>query len=200
MIGRRRPETDDVLNAHAHACSSCSRKLVIQEALFESLELLESPPPPAGFSKRVVRTAQREQVVGRRNSRVAWLAVAAGLTVMLWTLAGRQTFDPPATQPATVLAESPETDQETLSSVLESPTVDVRLVGEGSLFADFSFVELSRQPREHVTHLAGGLRPVADSLTAALGVLRRTFPGGKSARDEKPQANYRLLRMSDLLS
>lgn len=86
LLDRRvRPETDAALLAHAQMCSGCRETLEAQQALFDTLDSLDSPEPTADFSRRVVGkvVTQRRARTWRRT--VFFLAgLAAGIVLAIF--------------------------------------------------------------------------------------------------------------------
>lgn len=171
---RLSPDSDLELMEHARECPQCAELLAGHELLLAATERFDAPYPQADFAVRVAAQVAAES---RRSSQRSWFwtapAVAAGVLIAfgLWRAVGGHGENGRSPGDSTVQHQS--------------PTPEIRLAGSGSHYWQvFSETEASwrqqitGQRPEWVDQMADGLKPVADSMSAALQALRRTLPGG----------------------
>jgi hypothetical protein len=170
------PDSDLELMEHARDCPACAELLAGHELLLAATERFEEPCPQADFAVRVAaQVAAETRRAGRRNWIWTAPAVAAGVLIAfgLWRALGGHGADgrPPA--------DSTVRNQQKNSNLV---------AGSSSRYWQvFSETEASwrqqitGQRPEWVDQMADGLKPVADSMSAALQALRRTLPGGDAA-------------------
>jgi hypothetical protein len=171
---RASPEADPELLDHAQDCSECAELLAGHDLLVNGLERFE-PSLGRDFS---VRVAAHFADQNRRSSRGRWLgslaAIATGVLLAVGILH--------------LLNSTP--DERGGGGIVINPH------GPGSLKADSPSVapryadllaganawrqRIGEQRPVWVDEMADGLKPVADSMSAALHALRRTLPRGEA--------------------
>jgi hypothetical protein len=171
---RASPESDRELLDHAEDCPDCAELLAGHELLLRGQEWFE-PTIGADFSVRVAAAfdGQNQRSNWRRwagsfTAIAAGLLMAVGILHMLNSPGGDRGL--PDTRVVTHPAEigSVKTGQRP-SSVL------VAIIDLG----DEMRQRIGQQPPpEWVNEVADGLKPVADSMSAALHALRKTLPRG----------------------
>jgi len=170
------PESDPVLESHAVDCPQCGDLLSAHEALLDAAEGLARSPLRSDLAVRVA--ADLVQPTGPRLGSWTWGLVATAAAVMislgLWRwhaganpalLAGNNELVGP-TRNATVpsapgaLSGLQQTDPRLwISQSTQQVTTD-----------------LGARDWTRVEQMADGLKPVADSMSAAWEALRRTWP------------------------
>jgi hypothetical protein len=166
---RRDPEGDLALSQHALECSECADLLLGQEVLRRGVEmrLLNEPTAGRDLAVRVaaeVTRCSRDSAWRRWTWSIATIAAAVLLAVALQHRLGGSRDTVPADRLAMPDASSDEGTNRGL--------YDRAVAGIQMLRAD------SPQWAEQ---MADGLKPVAESMSAALHGLRRTFSGGEPA-------------------
>lgn len=175
---RASPNSDLELFEHARECPDCAELLTGNELLLSGIESCDGPFADPDLA---VRVAAEFEGGWRQSRRRSWTwtlpAVAAGLLVAfgVWQLLKvpsgkgdlpkdhRLVNDP---QGAVVPGHSPEASSPYYRSFF-ARTAELRQ-------------QFGGPPLEWVDQMADGLKPVADSMSAAFHALRRTFPGGES--------------------
>jgi hypothetical protein len=173
---RSPPDADLELVEHARDCSDCADLLAGHELLLDGVETVESPGPGPDFAVRVaanyaVRVAA-ESADAQRPLWRSWMwsvpAIAAAALVAIGLWRG--------------LNVPNHEDRATDRSVAVPPSAVVRdgnyLYGQYYNQAAAMTEEFRGHRIEWVEQMADGLKPVADSMSAALHALRRTLPGG----------------------
>lgn len=215
---RSRPEWDASLRAHAVKCDDCASKLDLQRRLFATLRSdtqrfarRSVPFPPSHAHSASLCTSALSEHQNSRPTQVAhpylrWsVAAACLLLISLSALALRSPLpraarefanaEPPAQElvspqgnvVANRLALAPAVlDPTTLRPVAGEPPLVV--LGPIWTSVEYHFVATVDERRTSLESIAGGLRPVTDSLTTAMEVLRRTFFSAADPAPEKPQA------------
>jgi hypothetical protein len=163
---RRDPECDLDLAEHARECPGCADLLIDHETLLHGVELRRFDEPSAGPDLAVRVAAEVAHGSGdsawrRWSWSVGTVAAALLLTLALW-----HRFGTPA-DPARIDRPSVANDENWYNFQLAS------------------FDELTQEFRKRspqwAEQVADGLKPVADSMSAALNGLRKRFSGGEPA-------------------
>jgi hypothetical protein len=214
---RARPESDPRLLAHAQACESCRELLAAQELLLDGLDQLESPDVSPGFAQRVVAGLAPSQGYSSSRSPARWLVFLAGLaaTLVIGLAAGQWLSSshsqvggsgnearPGGTPRALAVTTPAPSPSGAAPKAVKSPT---SAGGDRALASNEDYrgllenlaqhlPDVPRDQLETVEQIPGGLRPIATSFNVAIGLLRRTLPGGKDdpAAPPKPQAVWPL--------
>ena len=209
---RQRPDDDDMLQAHASDCSDCQQLLLGQSRLMELLGR-EVASLPSDFSRRTVAAASVPSRVSARTTRIlaAVLATAATLLIVASPVARRLSRGPISLEQRpsvptirtkgdhsrrraipTIAALQPEL-RKIDRKVPAAPAV-VRSEPEEfrRLIRDFwrNLPEVPDSQLEPIDRLAGGFRPLASTLGAALDALRRSLPVGRDQVLTEPQAQF----------
>jgi hypothetical protein len=214
---RARPETDEMLLAHAATCEPCRELLAVGELLFDGVDLLETPEISPGFARRVVdKLAPRHRTSSFAPGR--WLGPAAAVAALLvvavisgrhlWWPSGRMVASPGSGQPTKSISTAPGTlavtsppTKRVAPSASQRPSVTrpAAVIAEPTNDDYRELLEtlahrlpdVPRDSLESVEQIPDGLRPIATSFNVAIGLLRRTLPGGKDepAAPPKPQAS-----------
>jgi hypothetical protein len=174
---RASPDSDLELVEHARECPECAELLTGNELLLSGIESCDRPIAGPDLAVRVAVELESDWRQSRRRS-WSWTvpAVAAGLLLAfgVWHLLK----DPSGTgqlpkdhwadrSPRTVMpGVTPATSNRYYRTFVDG-TIELR-------------ERFGGQRPEWVDQMADGLKPVADSMSAALHALRRTFPGGES--------------------
>jgi hypothetical protein len=169
------PDSDPDLVEHARECPDCGELFLGQEFLLQGIEAFDEPSAGPDLA---VRVAAEAAAGSRRSRRRSWArfvpAVAAGLLLAfgVWhLLKGPAGLNPSPnnritnTLPRTVPSVAPESTNPYHNFVVRTEEWRQQLGG---------------QPLEWVDQMADGLKPVAESMSAAFHALRRTFPGGET--------------------
>jgi hypothetical protein len=170
---RSSPDADLDLLEHARDCSDCADLLAGHELLLNGVQTLESPGAGADFAVRVAaELADSRRPLWRRWMwSVPAVAAAALVAVGLWRMLNAPSY------------EGRSTDR----LVTTIPSADVPGVQRNVNDRYFQYYgsqaaamteEFRGRRIEWVEQMADGLKPVADSMSAALHALRRTLPGG----------------------
>jgi hypothetical protein len=211
VLDRRESLVDDpFLTRHAKGCAGCQRKIDLYEALFDGLELTETPSLAADFSKQITRAAKVRRRTAWKPIIGVCVTLAASLLVMV-AIANRS-GSPNETPGEGTVAESNATAKPTktrtgnggsLTAIaqgskastaddvahnqtspkeLDELIKDLQLASQGMSLAETS-AATTRLP---------GFRPLASSLNSAFSALKQTLPGGRSDEEQptKPQAGY----------
>ncbi len=183
---RRDPECDLDLAEHARECPGCADLLVAHETLLRGVELRRFDEPSAGRDLAVRVAAE----VARSSGDSAWqrwswsvgtIAAALLLALALWHRIGGLKDSAPADQSTTPIASRDDGSNRDL--------LDRAVERTQKLLAD------SPQWAEHV---ADGLKPVADSMSAALNGLRKRFSGGEPAVRSSQFEPLTLMRIGEI--
>jgi hypothetical protein len=177
---RSSPDADFDLAEHARDCSDCADLLAGHELLLDGVQTLESPGAAADFTVRVaanyaVRVAA-ELADTRRPRWRSWMwsvpavAAAALVAVGLWRMLNAPSYEDGST------ARSVTTNSHLVAPGVAPDVNDPygQYVNQAKAMTE----ELRGRRIEWVEQMADGLKPVADSMSAALHALRRTLPGG----------------------
>ena len=178
LLDERSPlDADRELAAHAHECPECADLLSGHELLLEAVDGMAAPSVGADFAVRVAAASTA------RTGRAAWSpwlwSIPVAAAALLIALGLWRAFDSPGEN-----GRSPENDV-----VKRLPR---EAAGAGPRATDNPYVRIYRRTAqlteeirgrrmEWVNQMADGLKPVAESMSAALQALRRTFPGGDPA-------------------
>ncbi len=216
---RERPEFDAHLLEHAENCENCRETLMLQEQLFAGLDLWETPRTSAGFATSVVARHMTEVAPVRVAERtgnsgpVAWKVVAgviaASLMVACIVASARYSASRPALPPPSVVQKpavekvAPVTEQlvqTPVPVVVETTAPDhpaIQFVGSAPEFLDgHATGRMIREVTSSLPEVAmveeniPGLRPITNSFSLTIGMVRRTLPGGRDASpraEPKPQ-------------
>lgn len=187
------PAADRELLDHAQDCPECAELLAGHDLLTSGLERFEPSVAP-DFSVRVAAQFADES---RRSWRTRWIgsitAIAAGLLLAVGIL---HLLNSPAEDrglPGNRVVTDP--------AVFNSPKVGSRPSREVYAqlidFGDEMRQRIGQQRPEWVTEVADGLKPVADSMSAALHALRRTLPRGE-APVRSSQFEPAILKVADI--
>ena len=214
---RETPSADPFLATHARVCTGCQRKVTLYEALFDGLELAETPALGSDFSRQASRAAQVRRKWNWKKTAGICAAVAASLLVMV-AIANRNQPGEPADAPNHV-AESgsqenesrpdrrererqpaQEKDDDATSLAIGSPgsRVEGQPPAERPVVANSHLDELLSGVREDFANVSlaetgaatarlPGVRPLTSSLTAGFSAIRQTLPGGKNEDGEPPK-------------
>lgn len=215
---RERLAADPFLARHAKVCTACQRKIHLYEALFDGLDLSETPVLAADFSQQITQAAKvRPRAPWKRITAVC-VAVAASLLVMV-AVANRSGAPDKASTPEGELAESqaapaprtarkPRRKQGTTprtfagiapgSSAAQENAAAQSASPSGQEFDEllkelpFASQGISLAETSAATTRLPGFRPFASSVTTAFSALRQTLPGGRNEEqpDTKPQARF----------
>ncbi len=190
---RASPAADRELLDHAQDCPECAELLAGHELLVSGLGRLEPSVAPE-FSVRVAaqftersRRSWRGRWIGTIAALAAGLMMAVGVLHLLNSSAGDRGLpgDRVVTDPA--VFGSPKTDSR------PSREVYAQIID----FGDEVRQRIGQQRPEWVTEVADGLKPVADSMSAALHALRRTLPRGE-APVRSSQFEPAILKVADI--
>ncbi len=201
LLDEREPPGDDrQLIEHARRCDECADLLAGHEMLLADLQslacagsldgprTLRRPAAPVDFSLRVALAVADERRAARRNGWF-WLipALAASLlvAVVAWRNLGAAFSGARPTAETMAHAATPVTPSAVrhpgdipqatpLTSVIAAQLPSYPWTG---MRTD----QISQGLTDSVEHLADGLKPVTDSMSAALQALRRTLPGAEPA-------------------
>ena len=183
---RASPDSDLELVEHARECPDCAELLTGNELLLSAIETSDGPTAAPDLAVRVAAEFENGWRQSRRRS-WSWTipAVAAGLLLAfgVWHLlkdpsgSSRSGNNPSGSGnlPKVPLANIPSAVTPDAAHETSSPYYLTLVAGTKELSERFG----SQRP-EWVDQMADGLKPVADSMSAALHALRRTFPGGES--------------------
>jgi hypothetical protein len=168
---RRDPDSDLELADHARECSDCADLLVGHEMLLQGVatEKLDEPAAGRDFAVRVaaeVAGSARDSSWRRWNWTIPTIAAALLLAVAVWHRLGG------SNNPA-----APGHDGRSGDSLAADDDAAYRGLYARTVKFTEEFRERSPQWAEQ---MADGLKPVADSMSAALHGLRRTFSGAES--------------------
>ncbi|HEV3418471.1 MAG TPA: hypothetical protein VG056_16735 [Pirellulales bacterium] len=172
---RSSPDADLELVEHARDCSDCADLLAAHELLLDGVETLESPGAGADFAVRVAA----ELADARRPRWRSWIwsvpavAATALIAVGLWRVLNAPSYEDGST------ARSVPSNSHPVAAGVAPDVTDRYFQYYGSQ-AKAMTEEFRGRRIEWVEQLADGLKPVADSMSAALHALRRTLPGGDS--------------------
>jgi hypothetical protein len=178
---RRDPDSDLQLANHARECSDCADLLVGHELLRHGVELrlLNEPTAARDLALQVaveLSRSSRESVWRRWSWSIGTIAAALLLTLALWRRS--------ASVDDRARADRPE-------MATDASRYDLPLASLGELTQEFR-----RRSPQWAEQVADGLKPVADSMSAALSGLRRTFSGGEPAVRSSQFEPQTLLRVS----
>ena len=192
LDARVAPECDRRLLAHSAECAACRQMLQAQQTLFAGLDAFDPPATSRDFAQQVVL---RRRAPKKRFSTAA-LAIAAMAAAVLLTAAlmngGFGGPVNPAKQPTTGLPVAIGNSHRSIASSPAANDAAAQIATEEYRAILHTFLEdlpsaTDRIPA--VDHLAGGLKPIASSFSAALDALRRTIPGARAnPNSDKPQA------------
>lgn len=184
---RASPGADPELNSHADGCSACLGQLSAWEALVDTLDARTIPEPHVDC---------RDRVAGRLAARPKWptlvavalpLSLAAALAIfVLPTFLTEDRPVEPANPPA---ASSPPPFAATEDAGDVVAERDILLADQaqyaamfrrtGEAIAGLPETVRNAPPLESMP-VAGGIRPVTNSFSAAFNALRRTLPSKAS--------------------
>ena len=195
LLDQRRCLQDDRrLRQHAHRCSRCRRELEAYKVLFQGLDLFEPPETASDFAAQVVRRVHSMRPPKRiaRPWMALWgAAIAAGLLIALaasWiggpSPSGSNRSPLATDRPAPGRQETPGGAIEQLATETGSGFAPVAAEPIRRMLDQLA-PELPYEPVVPVEELAGGLRPITDSLVVALDVLRNAIPLGKSGQSKE---------------
>ncbi len=152
-------------------CADCADLLTGHQMLLDAVELLDQPTLRSDFAIGVAADFNARRKRRQFARTVSWLSLASAAVVLIGfgihfvgrpsrtTQIVKQVDDGPADVPR---APNPVAPQRQF--VLTYPQFN-----------------LDERQRELVGQMADGLKPVANSMSAALDALRRTFPGAETA-------------------
>ncbi|HEY2148833.1 MAG TPA: hypothetical protein VGH32_12910 [Pirellulales bacterium] len=190
---RASPEADRELLDHAQDCSPCAQLLAGHELIFNGLERFE-PSVPLDFSVRVAaqfadrsRRSWRGRWIGSVTALAAGLLLAIGILHMLNSPAGDRGL------PGDRVVTDPAVFGSTKVDSRPSREVYAQIID----FGDEMRQRIGQQRPEWVAEVADGLKPVADSMSAALHALRRTLPRGE-APVRSSQFEPAILKVADI--
>jgi hypothetical protein len=169
------PSSDPVLESHAVDCPQCGDLLSAHEALLDAAEGLARWPSRSDLAVRVA--ADLVQPRGRRLGSWIWalVAMAAALLISLGLWRWRAGANPAPFAGNELVAQADNTaTPSTLGTTSTLQQTDPRLwISQSTQQAatDFGARDWTR-----VEQMADGLKPVADSMSAAWEALRRTWP------------------------
>lgn len=198
---RRSPEDDKILRAHADGCPDCDEFLQLQTILFREVARTRSTNIPSGARSRqrwantmlialsvacsllvvVVpawRHMQRRYDGDRLNRSVVLTGQRGGISPGLWVAKTPSLAQPrvsetsPRIAPLNAVALTAE--QESLRKLMQDMAARLSDVPEEKL--------------EPLDRIAGGFRPLANTLGVAWDALRRTIPVGRGQIMHEPQA------------
>jgi hypothetical protein len=186
LLDNRLPLDSDLeLSAHADECCECADLLAGHELLVHGMATLcgagasqefgladdawnrssfDRRPAPAVPAELAVRVAAEVSAAGRRRLSFWWMlpALAASVLIAAAVYSGARPKSPPSS------------DNDVASSVALPAT---------SLTADHwqaKWREFGDSRYQWMDQMADGLKPVTDSMSAALHALRRTWPGAEA--------------------
>jgi hypothetical protein len=194
---RTDPESDDQLQTHVRLCSSCREQLATVSRLLDGLDLLEVPPLPDDFARRVV-----DQVVpaSRKKTNARWItfaaAIAATLLIALFSSIWNDTKQSPQTardvqrgprDPAGIAQVPPSRMREADDAAGDGwwmvPRDSIRELSQ--LYPE----ETRERHRQRVNQFADDLRPIATPFNAAMTAIRRTIPVRRNRDTSEPSAS-----------
>jgi hypothetical protein len=184
---RLSPELEPAIQWHASECASCAALLQAHECLLVGVESLELPELKPGLAVRVAAELSR----GPRSAPRTWSwwlpAAAAALLLSVgasrWAATGKTGPDRSvpsgasgslAVQPVGQRLSTPNDAQATAS---RSRFVAVWLTRDTEELTE----NFSVRPRLLMEQMADGIKPVTDSMSAALQALRRSWPTNEPA-------------------
>lgn len=212
LLDERTPlQTDRRLLQHVEDCGRCRNELDGYEDLFNGLDFFEPPKLPEDFAARIVEQVQPV----RPSTKVArpWLALAALaiaatlLFVLLPALTGRPART--KSEPARLAREDTPSELPGESSHANSPGGQICQLSQGSadipegidpeqirLMWNQLAPELPYEQIVPVDQIKGGLRPITNSLAAAIDVLRSTIPLGRESESTESNGSTSLPQMA----
>jgi hypothetical protein len=163
---RRDPESDLELVEHSRECPVCAELLFAHETLLRGVEARQLDEPVAGRDLAVrvaaeVARGSRETAWRRWSWSLATIAAALLLALAMWHRLGG-------------LNDPGRPDRTTVVSDGNRYSLPIASLDELTR-------EFRKRPPQWAEQMADGLKPVADSMSAALHGLRRTFSGGEPA-------------------
>jgi len=212
------PQSDASLTEHAERCPECREVLGGTQRMLAVVAARPLPGLSDGFTERVL--AEVVVQPPRRASRtllVAACAVAAMLLIALIPVAGHWLRSPqepavaeqpgeqipPSEAVAAVPVQAPGTPTASRPWMTPaegfdfSPETAVQRLGTAAVQLPSVVTLLSSEPGEDpsaptwIDPIAGGIRPVATSMSGAFRAIRNTWPSPRSQEAEKPQAIWR---------
>lgn len=189
---RRRPERDARLISHCQTCRNCRQILETQEAIFDSLELFETPRISDDFSDQVLASLQPPRPLLVRYTRLI-AAVAAVVAIALVPLLWPSQTSPPKSPTQVVSRPALPDPSVPVQPKIHSEKDDAALANDYLVMLqnwteNFPQVPLDRF--ESVSQLPNGLYPVASSFNEAATLLRRTLPGGKRTKQQPLRSGW----------
>ncbi len=200
-------DSDRELGEHAEQCAACADLLCGQELLLRGMATLcmtgsgrfdESAPDAESWSDGWSQPGMAEPLVGRRPApaelaiRVAaelrsqcksrliwwWLVPALAASVLVAFAMGTRSPDNASTDNASPVAPvsslAKQVPNESTPPQMESATTLTKSHWQSKWFS-----ELGDSRYQWMDQVADGLKPVTDSVSAALHALRRTWPGSE---------------------
>jgi hypothetical protein len=173
-------ESDSALMAHSFVCTECAEVLSGYQTLVASIPLLDIEDGEIEAADKVLSIVTPSKA--RVESAYVWywcLAVAAALvlSVLPWLSRPLDVAGSPAQPAVSDLVERvPESDRRSQ----EDGTADLWTAPPNEQYLAMA-EELAARQLTWVEPVADGLRPVTNSMSAALNALRRTLPGSQSA-------------------
>jgi len=174
---RRDPDTDLEVAEHARECPNCAKLLLGHEMLLRGVEMrvLDEPAPGRDFAVRVAAEfagASRHTWWQRWSWSLPTIAAALLLALAVWHRVGGPND-----------ATRPDDRSTAKDGTRTSPPISSNDGAYSGLYARTAKLtrDLRERSPEWVEQMADGLKPVADSMSAALHGLRRTFTGADPA-------------------
>jgi len=208
LLDDRTPlQTDQRLLQHVEDCGRCRSELDAYEDLFNGLDFFEPPQLTEDFAARVLEQAQPVRPttkVARRWLAFAALAIAASLLIAILP---PLTDHPGNTKPDSSRLVQDDTLNQSGGSPGESSSEELSGDQIGQLAQDTVDIpdgidaeqirlmwnqlapDLPYEQIVPVDQIRGGLRPITNSLAAAIDVLRSTIPLGKQSDSTKSPNN-----------
>jgi hypothetical protein len=178
---RRQPRLDVQLSRHTRQCDQCEGLLRSFEAVFEGLQSLPPLEIESELGQRVVadfRPTVAMRLQRRENLRgwSRWLMVAAAMlmaAVPAWFV-GRMSSD----------SRDGDPPAPTIAKDVEPITPSGSMLAVSYNYQKWAQIAapIANRPLEVAGDVADGLKPVANSMSAALDALRRTIPRGSDTR------------------
>ncbi len=207
LDGHRSPERDPLLLDHVRSCGSCRSILEVQTKLFQELrgDLSRFAPVPRSLAAHSKHDARRRRAPLETTK--TWCAIACGLGLAIgaWSLlTWKQDFPASskrvAVRPETT-SQNPYPKKTGTGTTDQLPLTSTNHVAaaSGNSYAGPLLTPLLESVGEHLSRtptdggqsiqsIAGGLRPVTNSFSAAVQVLRKTLRSNREPREAKPQA------------
>jgi hypothetical protein len=184
---RLSPELEPAIGRHAGECARCAALLAAHEDLLTGVESLRMSEAMPDLAVRVAGELSRRHILAP-PARGWWIPAAAaalllGVGVWCWAAASRKGAEQLATSGTdmsvamrTAAHEGPSPSASPASTA-PTATSRSRVVSQWIVTDTKALAEdFSVRPRLLMEQMADGIKPVADSMSAALEALRRNLP------------------------